>query len=234
MKFTFLLASITALLLSACGASETTEDQTAEKSESSSASVTVDTTINQLYVFEVWDTDATTVDSTLSASTAVINKPDLASRMVLKARNEGRVVQITTWNSEAAAEEYATDAMPDDSYKILTSKVVNHGSKDAKLAALDTTSSVQYSEFLMKRKSAVDTLSTIAKGMTTAMVRSEPTLDFIMTLNSTDSSTISLFGIWNTEEGFEVFSENNTFGDRPYWEPYADNEHHMFEVVVAQ
>ncbi|MEM8968342.1 MAG: hypothetical protein AAGE93_18120 [Bacteroidota bacterium] len=236
MKTVLLSAFPITILLSSCGNKPQPDESknSVTPTETVSASVMVDTTLNQLYVIEVWETEPTLVDSTLSSLPETNDNANLEQRLVLKARNDERVVQITTWNSDKAAEDYASDKPSYEDYKVLTSKVANYGAKDATPATIDAGSSVQYSEFIMKRKPAMDTLSTIAKGMTGAMAQSESTLDYIMTLNSTDSSTISLFGAWNTEEGFEVFTQNNTFGDQPYWEPYAENEHHMFEVVIAQ
>ncbi|MEM9674509.1 MAG: hypothetical protein AAF992_18095 [Bacteroidota bacterium] len=236
MKTTFLFSLPIVILLSSCGNKPQSDESQSSvtPTEVASTSVMVDTTVNRLYVIEVWETEPASVDSTLSSLPETNDDANLEQRFVLKARNDERVVQITTWNSNEAAEGYTSDKSSHNDYKVLTSKVANYGAKDATPATIDDGSSVQYSEFIMKRKPAIDTLSTIAKGMTSAMARSEPTLDYIMTLNSTDSSTISLFGTWNTEEGFEIFTQNNTFGEQPYWEPYAENEHHMFEVVIAQ
>ncbi|WKN44824.1 hypothetical protein [Tunicatimonas pelagia] len=201
--------------------------------EAVSSQAMVDTTLGQSYTIEVWYTDPAEIDTVLAGLRPLANR-DLESQLVLRARGDEQVVQITDWASESAARTYTADKATNEQYKILRSELMSHAARDFEQLAIDTGSSVQYSEFLMKRASALDTLSNIARAMTTGMARSEPTLDFIMTLNSTDSSTISLFGLWNTEAGFEIFSENNTFGDQPYWGPYAENDHHMFDVVRAE
>jgi hypothetical protein len=68
--------------------------------------------------------------------------------------------------------------------------------------------------------------------MTSAMAEGggEPTLDSIVQLRATDDAVIGLFGIWRTTKGFEVFAENQTFGEEGYWVPYAENEHWMCAV----
>jgi hypothetical protein len=201
--------------------------------EKPQAAFAIDTTVNALYVIEVWNTDKSSVNAVV-AERKPLENIDLKKQLVLRARDGAEVVQITLWNSEPAANKYADSLKLRTDRKVRVSRVVNYGAKQPKLFILDTASSVQYSEFQMKRKSAMDTLSTIAKGMTTSMAQVQPTLDYIMTLNSADSLTISLFGIWNTKEGFEVFAKQKTWGDNPYWEPYAINDHHMFDVVLTK
>lgn len=192
----------------------------------------IDTTKGARYVLEVYHTNPARMPGLLS-SLPVLDQEDLQAQLLIKARDSTEVVQITRWTTGAAADQYMTQHQPRKDYRILSSTLQNYGAKPEQPFVVDSTASVQYSEFLMKRPSALDTLSPIAVGMTSAMVQSQPTLDFIMTLNSTDQSTISLIGLWNTKEGYEIFAQNNTFGDKPYWEPYAENEHHMFDVVRA-
>lgn len=230
----FLFASIITItvILSCNNITRPAESAEISTESRTSAAVPIDTTLNTLYVIEVQNTDKQNRNVALLGFGPIVDS-SLNSQVVLRARDSVQIVQITTWKNEAAARQYAAKKMADNKSKVRMSRVVSHGAKQQKLFLLDNSSSVQYSEFLMKRKSALETLSSIAKAMTVAMAKTQPTLDFITTLNSTDSTTISLLGIWNTQDGFEIFSKSKTFGDKPYWTPYADNDHHMFDVMIA-
>jgi hypothetical protein len=63
-------------------------------------------------------------------------------------------------------------------------------------------------------------------------VNSQPTLFLTRELHSVGNESIALLAVWKDRAGFDVFTKNKTFGDKPYWEPYALNEHWMCQAKV--
>jgi hypothetical protein len=73
----------------------------------------------------------------------------------------------------------------------------------------------------------------MAAGMSGGRVQAESTLKLISTLTTRDSSVVAFLGVWDSPKGFDVVAERKTFSAKPYWEPYAGNEHHMMAVAAA-
>jgi len=215
-----------------------------------SGSFVLDTAPRVRYVASVWHTrDSATQRRVLEALRADSNWPGgvrPAGTLLLRARriaqDGAEVVRLTQWPDSASAAGHAARARvfrlggvaP---VRTLLYTLTSHAAKpDASLVVADS-SSVQFSEYVMKRRRAVDTLVNIAEPIVGAMTQAQPTLRWMVTLRSADSTSISLFGVWSTREGFEVFASQNTFGKggaQGYWVPYARNEHAMFDVVAIR
>jgi hypothetical protein len=217
------------LLLGACGPQG--QKHLVTKVVVDSSAFVLDGTTKQPHTIEVWYTDGQP-DAVLGTLDQLMDT-SYTGQLVLKARDGQEIVRLTSWANEPAAQRYVAAHPKSGNYKCVMAYLASYGTKEAANWVVTPTSSVQYSEFVMLRKSALDTLSGLVKAMTSAMAGSQPTLDYISTFNSTDSTAISLIGIWNTKEGFEVFEKQKTWGEKPYWEPYATNDHHMFDVLAA-
>ncbi|MCU0448525.1 MAG: hypothetical protein MUC97_01610 [Bernardetiaceae bacterium] len=192
----------------------------------------LNTELKSNYVVEVWYTNLSNQDSIANELKTIDDTLNI-SQLVIKSRDLAEVVQITQWKDDEATDIYFKSKIPNKTYKAVKANLVSFGSKGNKSWDIGPSSSIQYSEFIMLRKNAIDTLSNMVKSMTSAMANAQATLDFITTFHSDDSTIISLLGIWNTKEGFEIFAKQNTWGEKPYWEPYAKNDHHMFDVVIS-
>ncbi len=195
-----------------------------------------DTTPGARYVAEVWDTDTADHDATLAhALAATVGAAVSRGVLVLRAYNRQRVVRVTRWDSDTGVVAYAQDARrvgPRARY-VEVLHVRSTGRKTGQPLAFDTTMAAQFSQFTLRRTTAVDTLQAMAAGMSSGMVQAEPTLRLISTLTAADSSVVAFLGVWDSPEGFEIFAERKTFSAKPYWEPYAGNEHHMMAVAAA-
>ena len=160
--------------------------------------------------------------------------------LVLRAYNGRRVVRLTRWDAGDAAAAYrraaralaAPAGVPAPRY-VEELRVRSVGRKPDQPLAFDTATAAQFSQFTMRRKAPVDTLQAMAAGMSGGMVQAEPTLRLISTLTARDSSVVAFLGAWTSPKGFDVFAERKTFSAKPYWEPYAGNEHHMMQVAAA-
>ena len=60
------------------------------------------------------------------------------------------------------------------------------------------------------------------------------TLRGIARMHATNGLSLGLLGLWGDRDGFRVFQRADTFGPDPYWAPYADNAHWMFDVVLIR
>jgi hypothetical protein len=153
---------------------------------------------------------------------------------VLRAYNGQRVVRVTRWDATNVAAAYATAARGLAKARYVEElEVRSVGAKPDQPLAFDSTMAAQFSQFTMRRKAPVDTLQAMAAGMAGGMVQAEPSLRLISTLTARDSSVVAFLGVWTSPKGFDIFAERETFSAKPYWEPYAGNEHHMMAVVAA-
>lgn len=178
---------------------------------------------------EMWSVNGDQMDVDLLQDSAI------QQQLILRARDSSNIIRITDWTSGDDAMNFRKNSKTAvDGYQIQTATIASTAYKSEASIRIDTSSSVQYSAFLMYRSLAIDTLSNLVQSMTSAMVKAQPSLDFIITMNSADSSAISLLGLWNTYEGFKVFEKQNTWGEEPYWGPYASNIHFMCDVVFAR
>lgn len=90
---------------------------------------------------------------------------------------------------------------------------------------------VQWSEFLLREASGLDPLANLVEVMTSAMVQGQPTLRLTREWVSFDGRSIALLAAWTNMEGFEELHKSGKFRNKPYWKPYAENEHWMCEVA---
>lgn len=189
-----------------------------------------------VYAVRVWQT---TPPTQAEIAATLDRRPRAASSaggIVMVCRPGTAVVEITRFASMDAAARFAASAAagtpaPDES------RVLRVVSSSRQADAPSTTvvtreSSVQWSEYVMRPNASIDELQEMTTSMTATMAEGgvEPTLDTIVQLRATDDAAIGLFGIWRTTKGFEVFAENQTFGEQGYWVPYADNQHWMCSV----
>jgi hypothetical protein len=195
-----------------------------------------DTTPGTTYVAEIWDTDSAAQDAVLAhARAAPPGAEPPRGTLVLRAYNGQRVVRVTRWDTVNVAAVYASAARglaPKARY-VEELEVRSVGAKPDQPLAFDSTMAAQFSQFTMRRKAPVDTLQAMAAGMSGGMVQAEPSLRLISTLTARDSSVVAFLGVWTSPTGFDIFAERKTFSAKPYWEPYAGNEHHMMAVVTA-
>jgi hypothetical protein len=194
-----------------------------------------DTAPATAYVAEVWDTDSAGQDAALAHARGT--PPGAAPRgmLVLRAYNGQRVVRLTRWDAADGAAAYvrAARGLTPAARYVEELRVRSVGRKPDQTLALDSATAVQFSQFVMRRKPPVDTLQAMAAGMSGGMVQAEPTLRLISTLTARDSSVVAFLGVWESPKGFDVFAERKTFSAKPYWDPYAVNEHHMMAVAAA-
>jgi hypothetical protein len=192
-----------------------------------------DTASTVRYIAEIWNTDSASQPAALAIASAPISGRNTAGGLlVLRAYNGQRVVRVTQWPS-AVAENVASGLRAMGGRRVEVLRVQSLARKPAESLDFDSSAFVQFSQFLMRRKPPVDTLQRMAAGMSGGMVVAESTLTLISTLVATDSSTVTFLGKWTGPKGFEIFSERATFSAKPYWDPFADNEHHMFVVVQS-
>ena len=244
MRAATLLPAILVGAVAACGESKNSRPA----SERTPASAVSDTTAGasaravfvydtaSTYIAEIWDTDSSAQAAAVThARRAPPGSQSPRAVVVLRAYNGQRVVRLTRWDTPEAAAAYAAVAntgVPAARY-VEELRVRSLGRKAGQPLVLDTSMAAQFSQFTMRRKAPVDTLQAMAAGMAGGMVQAEPTLKLISTLTARDSSVVAFVGVWDNPKGFEVFAERKTFTAKPYWEPFAGNEHHMMAVVAA-
>ncbi len=155
------------------------------------------------------------------------------SALILRSRDGTAVVEIVAWPDGIVSEKTATPYVPAARlYWRRDFDLVTSFAKQDQGFAVTLGDAVQWSEFLLRDPDDIDELSGMVGGMTEAMTVGGPeTLLSIQQLRSEHDTSIGLFGRWAKPEGFEVFLEEGTFGDKPYWDDYADNAHWMMEVI---
>ncbi len=226
---------------------------TATPAAPTAARFVYDTAPGAAYVAEIWVTDSASQVVALARAREALpsgarsGAPAGAAAaatprgvLVARAYNGERVVRITRWDGPDGASAYAQAARaPTPRAGLPTPRTVevlrvrSVARKPGQPLAVDSTTPLQFSQFLMRRRAPVDTLQAMAAGMSGGMVQAEPTLKLISTLTAPDSSVVAFLGAWDSPKGFDVFAERKTFSAKPYWDPYARNEHHMMHVVAA-
>jgi hypothetical protein len=240
----FLAAAVLMAVCAGCSASERPDTGTASASADATGqdvaavppAFVYDTTPGATYVAEIWDTDTASLDATVAHARAVpAGTQPPRGTLVLRAYNAERVVRVTRWDGADVAGAYAAavrQLTPSARY-VEELRVRSVGRKPDQPLVFDTSMAVQFSQFTMRRQTPIDTLQSMAAGMAGGMVQAEPTLRLISTLTARDSGVVAFLGTWTSPTGFEIFAERKTFSAKPYWEPYAGNEHHMMAVVAA-
>lgn len=155
--------------------------------------------------------------------------------LLLESFDGPRVVRFTRWDDERSAARYAEAARAATPTPRYATELEwrSLGRKPEQSLTFGDSSAVQFSQFVMYRTSAVDTLQGLAAGMSGGMVAGELTMRLISTLTARDSSAVVFLGTWDSPVGFKIFEQRGTFGAEPYWEPFAANEHHMMRVLEA-
>ncbi|MGC1394375.1 MAG: hypothetical protein WA828_08840 [Coleofasciculaceae cyanobacterium] len=59
----------------------------------------------------------------------------------------------------------------------------------------------------------------------------KPGLQWVALFPSTDQTTTAFVARFDKPEDFQNLSQDAGFKDYAYWDAYADNEHHLYEVV---
>ena len=188
---------------------------------------------NSVYSASVWRTTATSQAATLSAATDAGRPEGAAASAVLDcyAGDGTAVVRLSYWADAGPAAAFAATAPLDPTRTTLFTLASAYGKPDATDTISEETY-VQWSEFLLNQPESLEPLSKIVGPMTNGMVSSQPTLTLTREMHATDQTSIALFAVWTDRAGFDIFAENNTFGDTPYWEPYAENEHWMCSAAL--
>lgn len=218
-----------AVVLTLLGASHAGNGQTPARFEFLTAPGSV-------YSVRVWETTLTTQAGIAARLDRQPRAASSAGGVVLVCRPGTAVVEITRFASVEMAERFAASAIAGapaaSESRVL--RVVNSSRQAGATAVTVVTreSFVQWSEYVMRPNANIEELQEMTTSMTATMAEggAEPTLDSIVQLRAIDDAVIGLFGIWRTTRGFEVFADNQTWGEQGYWVPYAENEHWMCAV----
>lgn len=189
------------------------------------------------YGVRLWKT--TTADQSDVVNAVLRTAPDREAKgeVTLRCRPGDAVVQIASFDTDQAAETFA-QAVVAGVRAPLERRVMRVVSSAHQPGAplptkLVASSSVQWSEYLMKPGADIGQLQTMTETMHASMASpaGQPALQAISQLRSADDKAIGMIALWTTREGFEVFAKQKTWGDKGYWEDYANNEHWMCDVA---
>ncbi len=198
-----------------------------------SGAFTIDTAKGSAYTAVVYIAGGEAAARVGEALAAREKPAEATGQVLLRAHDGATFVELTKWQSPDRATAYTAPYFPAvQAYwrrDFAVADAFAQGDADFTITA---DSSVQWSEFLLRDPADMAELSETVTAMIGTMASGgETTLQAITELHATNDTSIGLIGLWATREGFHVFETNETFGDDPYWGPYADNAHWMMDVV---
>jgi hypothetical protein len=184
------------------------------------------------YTASVWRTDKATHNDSLSkAKSQPVPNGTTVAILDCYIGDGTAVVRLTHWPTQDKASS-AAKINPSGAKRTLAFVPTSSHSKPGSPTQISNGMFVQWSEFLLKSPDSKIPLSNIINPMTNGMVISQPTLVLTRELHSLGNESIALLAVWKDRAGFDIFAKNKTFGDKPYWEPYAVNEHWMCQATV--
>lgn len=155
------------------------------------------------------------------------------SQMLLRSIDGSAFVEITAFQNISSRTEYQPIYVPRASAYWRRDFVWKDMFAQSKpLSEVNGKSHVQWSEFTLRKGEDIAPLYEIVNPMVATMIAGgAPTLTTADTLHATDNSSIGILATWSEAEGFGVFERQATFGEAPYWAPFADNAHWMLRPI---
>jgi hypothetical protein len=232
-----LLAVIAAsLALTGCSEQSSPPAKQEQAKAAPTSEFTIDRRVGAIYTSAVWKTDETARAALLETMSAEPLPSGALNSALLSSRSGSgpAIVRIVRWPDVRSARTYL-DSIP-ASARARLFRWVGISAKQNAPTVLREGSAVQWSEFLLRDPANADELSTMVTTMTQAMAEGggAPDPPPVGPLRREEDRNPGLLGLWASMDGFEVFSRERTFGEQGYWEPYADNEHWMMQVVAVR
>lgn len=168
-------------------------------------------------------------ESTLPQTSGLINSS------ILKGQEGTEVVVLTQWQDlpsfETYAQEYNNNKLDTDKPQTFVFEVQKVETRGLKPAIAES-GAIMFSQFKMKDPKKQSELAGIIEQVMPTAFATVPGLQWAAMSPSTDKSTIAMIAQWNSRKDFESLGQNAGFDQETnYWDPYADNEHDIFDVV---
>ncbi|MDJ0633563.1 MAG: antibiotic biosynthesis monooxygenase [Xenococcaceae cyanobacterium MO_188.B29] len=203
-------------------------------------SVALDTTNDFVKVATVYKTKPNTQTEVLSKvlefeESTLTQTPGLINSSILKGQEGTEVVVLTQWQDlpsfEAYAQEYSNNELYTDRPQIFVFEVQKVETRGLKPAIAES-GEIMFSQFKLKDPQKQSELAGIIEQVMPTAFVTVPGLQWAAMSPSTDRSTIAMIAQWNSRKDFESLGQNAGFDkETNYWDPYADNEHDIFDVV---
>lgn len=167
--------------------------------------------------------------------------PGFMDSFVLKSEDGTKAIAFTQWRDLTSFQAYNTKLAQEDTTKHLAKvaaprtfvyEVKKTETRDTVPALNELEDGVQFSEFRMKRSEEQSQLVDIIGDAMGGVIQMESGLQWVTLLRSLDHTNIALLAHWNSSKEFEELSNTPGYDQQNgYWTPFADNDHHLYEVV---
>lgn len=210
------------------------------------ATVTFDPSISIVNASTIYETtyvdeDAILSDVLKSVQEMLPRSPGFMDATVLRGQDGAKVVVLSQWRDLPSYEAYETARKADATESKIAKSVNVRSYAYGDIAHLETRkgiptvherdTNVMFSEYLLRDPAKQSELLTVTEQFMPNVMKIKPGLQWVALLPSVDQTTTAFVARFDKPEDFETLSQDSGFTEYAYWDPYADNDHHLYDVV---
>lgn len=199
--------------------------------------------VNASTIYETANTDPAPIlkDVLKSAQETLPQSKGFVDATVLKGQDGAQLVILSQWQDLASYQAYEAKRKANPIEKQVAELVnirsyaynnIRHLETRKGLPTLhERDTNVMFSEYLLRDPAKQSELLMVTEQFMPSVMELKPGLQWVALFPSTDQTTTAFVARFEKPEDFQTLSQDAGFKDYAYWDPYADNEHHLYEVV---
>lgn len=199
--------------------------------------------VNASTIYETANTDSAPIlrDVLKSAQETLPQAKGFVDATVLKGQDGAKVVVLSQWQDLTSYQAYETKRKANPIEQQIANSVnvrsyaynnIRHLETRKGLPTLhERDTNVMFSEYLLRDPAKQSELLMVTEQFMPSVMELKPGLQWVALFPSTDQTTTAFVARFNKPEDFQTLSQDAGFKDYAYWDPYADNDHHLYDVV---
>ncbi len=177
----------------------------------------------------------------ISAEETLPQSKGFVNATILKGQDGAQLVVLSQWQDLASYKAYETKRKANpiekkvaDSLKVRSYSYNNirHIETRKGLPTLhERDRNVMFSEYFLRDPAKQSELLMVTEQFMPSVMSIKPGLQWVALFPSTDKTTTAFVAQFDKPDDFKTLSQDAGFKDYAYWDAYADNEHHLYDVV---
>jgi heme-degrading monooxygenase HmoA len=199
--------------------------------------------VNASTIYETTEAnqDAILTDVLKSAEALLPASKGFVDATVLKGQDGAKVVMLSQWQDLPSYQAYETKRRADATETHLAELVnvrsygygnIYHQETRKGLPTIhEGDINVMFSEYLLRDPAKQSELLGVTAQFMPNVMKIKSGLQWVTLLPSVDQTTTAFVARFDKPEDFETLSQDSGFTEYAYWDPYAENDHHLYDVV---
>jgi heme-degrading monooxygenase HmoA len=199
--------------------------------------------VNASTIYETADADQSAIlkDVLKSAETLLPESKGFLDATVLKGQDGAKVVVLSQWKDlpsyrayEAKRKADATEAHLAELVNVRSygyGDIYHQETRKGIPTIYKGDANVMFSEYVLRDPEKQSELLTVTAQFMPNVMKIKTGLQWVNLLPSLDKTTTAFVARFDKPEDFETLSQDSGFTEYAYWDPYAVNDHHLYDAV---